>query len=79
MNTQEEIDQTFRDYRDGKNGFEKALKWRSDYLSTRRLNFSRHVLNFSSSSLSWNFESSIDTNKNKMNLVFIKLRKLLPI
>jgi redox-sensitive bicupin YhaK (pirin superfamily) len=34
MNTQAELEQTFLDYRNGKNGFEKALTWRSDYLTT---------------------------------------------
>ena len=29
MNTKEEIAQTFRDYQEGKNGFEKAHEWRS--------------------------------------------------
>lgn len=30
MNSEEEINQTFKDYRQGKNGFEKAPTWRSE-------------------------------------------------
>ncbi|GAA0170354.1 transcription cofactor [Lithospermum erythrorhizon] len=36
MNTREEIEQTFRDYRSFTNGFEKARSWRSE--AARRLN-----------------------------------------
>lgn len=35
MNTQEEIQKTFRDYQLGKNGFENAPKWQSDYVKNR--------------------------------------------
>jgi len=31
MTTREEINQTFQDYRQGKNGFENAMTWNSDY------------------------------------------------
>ncbi|XP_048778865.2 pirin-like isoform X2 [Ostrea edulis] len=36
MNTQDEIQQTFYDYRSGKNGFENAPKWKSDYVKNRK-------------------------------------------
>jgi redox-sensitive bicupin YhaK (pirin superfamily) len=32
MNTQEEIEQTMRDFKLGQNGFEKAKTWKSEYL-----------------------------------------------
>lgn len=35
MNTQEDIQKTFRDYQLGKNGFENAPKWQSDYVKNR--------------------------------------------
>lgn len=35
MNTQEDIQETFRDYQLGKNGFENAPKWQSDYVKNR--------------------------------------------
>ena len=35
MNTQEEIQQAISDYQMGKNGFENALKWKSDYVKKR--------------------------------------------
>ena len=31
MNTQEEIDATNQDYKNGKNGFEKAIGWQSTF------------------------------------------------
>lgn len=34
MNSQEEIARTFEDYRSGKNGFENAPKWESDYVKS---------------------------------------------
>jgi redox-sensitive bicupin YhaK (pirin superfamily) len=34
MNTQAEIEQTFQDYQLGRNGFESARNWRSDYIKS---------------------------------------------
>lgn len=36
MTTEEEIRQAFSDYHSGKNGFENALKWESDYIKQRQ-------------------------------------------
>ena len=35
MNTAEEIQQTFKDYQMGKNGFEAALHWNSEEVKRR--------------------------------------------
>ena len=35
MTTDEEISQAFHDYRNGKNGFENARKWESDYVKSQ--------------------------------------------
>jgi hypothetical protein len=35
MNTREEIQQAFSDYQNGKNGFENAKNWSSDYVKSR--------------------------------------------
>nr|XP_022322600.1 pirin-like isoform X2 [Crassostrea virginica] len=36
MNSDDEIQKTFRDYQLGKNGFENAPKWQSDYVKNRK-------------------------------------------
>jgi len=36
MNTHEEIQQAFSDYQGGKNGFENAKTWASDFVKSRK-------------------------------------------
>lgn len=42
MNTQEDIQKTFRDYQLGKNGFENAPKWQSAWISASLCHSSNH-------------------------------------